>query len=249
VCKLLDITTIMTYGHIWVSVMCATSRSRSADSKTPVPSRRLRRSAELRERLFRAALSLFARKGYAETTVNDITEAADVGKGTFFNYFPSKEHILLGFAETQLSKLETIVREIRESRVPMSEGLRGLVHRMTEAPIQNPAVVRALLQAHLSSPVVRAGMFRLHREHQKLMGGLLRQGQQQDEVRRDLPAEQIAQILRQTIFGTLLFWSLVGDASLTERIEQSLHLLWGGIAALPRSDATRMLRRPLKVIA
>ena len=46
---------------------------------------------ETRERLFRAALDLFARKGFTETTVEDITEAADVGKGTFFNYFPSKE--------------------------------------------------------------------------------------------------------------------------------------------------------------
>jgi AcrR family transcriptional regulator len=209
----------------------------------------VRRSTELRERLFRAALSLFAKKGYAETTVEDITEAADVGKGTFFNYFPSKEHILLGFAEMQLGKLEIVVREVRESEVSMSEGLRGLVHRMTEAPIQNPDVVRALLQAHLSSPLVRESLFRLHREHQKLIGGLLRQGQRQGEVRRDLPAEEIALILRQTIFGTLLFWSLVGDASLTERIEHSLHLLWSGIAQHPRSGVSTKPHRSRGVIA
>ena len=199
-------------------------------SKAPPDSRRVRRSSELRERLFRAALALFGKKGFAETTVEDITDAADVGKGTFFNYFPSKEHILLGFAQMQLARLEIVVGEIRKSSLPMKKGLRGLVHRMTEAPIQNPAVVRALLQAHLSSQVVREEMFRLHRQHQKLIGGLLRRGQEQGEVRRDLPAEEIAQVLRQTIFGTLLFWSLVGDASLTERVEQSLNLLWGGIA-------------------
>src|SRR6266513_366971 len=190
--------------------------------------RRQRRSADIRERLFRAALDLFAQKGFAETTVEDITEAADLGKGTFFNYFPSKEHVLLGFAEMQLAKLKTIVGEIRASGLPMQDGLRGMVHRMTEAPIQNPEVVRALLQAHLSSPVVREEVFRIHREHQKIIGGLLRLGQEQGEIRRDLPAEEIAQILRQMIFGTLLIWSLVGDASLTERIEQSLNLLWGG---------------------
>jgi len=61
------------------------------------PNRRQRRSSEIRERLFRAALDLFANKGFLETTVEDITEAADVGKGTFFNYFPSKDHILLAF--------------------------------------------------------------------------------------------------------------------------------------------------------
>jgi AcrR family transcriptional regulator len=223
--------------------------ARSAASKSTVPSRRLRRSAELRERLFRAALSLFAKKGYAETTVNDITEAADVGKGTFFNYFPSKEHVLLGFSEMQLGKLAIIVREIRDSHVPMRQGLRGLVHRMTEAPIQNPAVVRALLQAHLSSEVVRKEMVRLQGEHLRLIGGLLRHGQERGEVRRDLPAEEIAQILRQTIFGTLLFWSLIGDASLTERVGHALDLLWGGIAPHPRSGAATKPHRSSGVIA
>ena len=211
--------------------MSDSSQFQSALSASVSDSRRKRRSLEFRERLFRAALALFSKKGFAETTVEDITEAADVGKGTFFNYFPSKEHVLVGFAEMQLAKLETIIREIRASRLPMREGLRGLIHRMTEAPIQNPSVVRALLQAHVSSPVVREEVLRIHREHQKLLGGLLRLGQERGEVRRDIAAEDIAQILRQMIFGTLLFWSLIGDASLTERVEQSLTLLWGGIAS------------------
>src|ERR1700751_5204397 len=89
----------------------------------PVTNRRERRSAELRERLFRSALALFASKGYAETTVEDITEAADVGKGTFFNYFPSKEHILMSFGEMQLGKLEAIVRDAKQSDLPMQDVL------------------------------------------------------------------------------------------------------------------------------
>jgi AcrR family transcriptional regulator len=77
----------------------------SSSSSATSPDRRQRRSSETRERLFRAALNLFAQHGFADTTVEDITNAADLGKGTFFNYFPSKEHMLLAFAEMQLSKL------------------------------------------------------------------------------------------------------------------------------------------------
>src|SRR3982074_609997 len=87
----------------------------------PKVSRRERRSAETRERLFRASLDLFAQKGFAETTVEDITEAADVGKGTFFNYFPSKDHILLAFGEMQLSKLEATIEVARRTGEPMPE--------------------------------------------------------------------------------------------------------------------------------
>src|SRR5262252_1249532 len=88
--------------------------------------RRQRRSAEIRERLFRAALGLFAQKGFAETTVEDITEAADVGKGTFFNYFPSKDHILLAFSDMQLGKLEELVAHFRNSNQSLREFIQEL---------------------------------------------------------------------------------------------------------------------------
>src|SRR5438309_6788291 len=132
------------------------SRSKSPSSvPTPTPrsapDRRQRRSAEIRERLFRAALNLFAQKGFLETTVEDITEAADVGKGTFFNYFPSKDHILLAFGEMQLGKLEAAVAEARSSNVSVEEFLRALPERMTQEPTRNPAIVRTLLQAYLST--------------------------------------------------------------------------------------------------
>src|SRR6266436_10142973 len=83
------------------------------------PDRRQRRSAEIRERLFGAALKLFAEKGFVETTVEDITNAADVGKGTFFNHFPSKDHILLAFGEMQLAKLQDAVNAARTSNESM----------------------------------------------------------------------------------------------------------------------------------
>ncbi|HVO56927.1 MAG TPA: TetR/AcrR family transcriptional regulator [Dongiaceae bacterium] len=208
-----------------------TSAPAEPNAPASFPSRRERRSAELRERVFRSALQLFGSKGYAETTVEDITAAADVGKGTFFNYFPSKEHVLISFSQMQLKKLETVIGELRACGLPLQECLHRMAQRMTELPIQNPGVVRALLQAHTSSPLVREEMFRVHHEQRRLVGSLLALGQERGEVRRDMAAEDLAQIMRQMIFGTLLFWSLVGDASLTARVQQALHLLWGGMAA------------------
>jgi AcrR family transcriptional regulator len=197
----------------------------------PVATRRERRSAELRERLFRSALALFASKGYAETTVEDITEAADVGKGTFFNYFPSKEHILMAFGEMQLAKLESVISEAQKSGRPMPEVLRTLVMRMTEEPIRNPAIVRALLQANLASVPVRGEMLRIHEQNRRLIS----------EIRTDMPAEEIAQVWRQMVFGTLMFWSLVGDETLVARIETAIRLLWGGIGKKSQANSVKKI--------
>jgi AcrR family transcriptional regulator len=202
-----------------------------APTVQPLPSdRRQRRSLEIRERLFRAALDLFAQKGFAETTVEDITNEADVGKGTFFNYFPSKDHILLAFGEMQLAKLETAVENARRTNKPMPEFLRSLGVRMTEEPTRNPAIIRTILQAYLSTTPVREAMIDLQKRVHALHTQIVRLGQERGEIRNDLPATEIAHVFRQTIFGTLLLWSLYGDATLHARIETAFNVLWSGLA-------------------
>jgi AcrR family transcriptional regulator len=213
------------------------SRSKNnRDSQAEGPDRRQRRSTETRERLFRAALRLFAEQGFAETTVEDITNAADVGKGTFFNYFPSKEHILIAFSDMQLSKLQATVDQMRARPEPMRSFFRAMTLRMTEEPSKSPDVVRALLQANLSSSSVRSVMLERSARAEGLLTQLVQIGQERGEFRRDVPALELAQVFRQTIFGTLLMWSLHGDASLSDRIERALEILWLGLA--PRDAVT-----------
>src|ERR1700744_3335657 len=110
--------------------------------------RRSRRGAETRERLFLAAVRLFAEKGFAETTVEDITNAADVGKGTFFNYFPSKQHILVAFSEMQLGKLDQFVEAARSSKEPMRAFFRTMSRQRTSEPAKKPYCMRAMPQAN-----------------------------------------------------------------------------------------------------
>jgi AcrR family transcriptional regulator len=196
----------------------------------PVPDRRQRRSAETRDRLFRAALELFAKKGFNETTVEDITEAADVGKGTFFNYFPSKDHILLAFGEMQLAKLESAIEEARRTGEPMPSFLRSLGVRMTQEPARNPSIIRALLLAYISTTAVREGTIDLQKRVHALHTQIIQLGQERGEIRSDLPATEIAHVFRQTIFGTLLVWSLYGDATLHSRIKAAFNVLWTGLA-------------------
>jgi len=214
------------------------SRTSSArGGSDPGPDRRQRRSAEIRERLFHAALTLFAEKGFAETTVEDITNAADVGKGTFFNYFPSKDHILLAFGEMQLGKLQEAINIARRTNEPMPQFLRALGARMTQEPTRNPAIIRALLQAYLSTTPVREAMIDLQNRVHALHTQMIQLGQERGEIRSDLPAADIAYVFRQTIFGTLLIWSLYGDATLHARIESAFNVLWSGL--VPRSAPTR----------
>jgi AcrR family transcriptional regulator len=205
-------------------------------ASTISPNRRERQSSERRERLFRAAMELFARKGFGETTVEDITNAADLGKGTFFNYFPSKEHILLAFGEMQLAKLRAAFEEMRNANVPVPVFMRSLGARMTQEPMRNPAIIRILLQAFLTDSSVREPMVDLQNRVIAIHTEMIRMGQNRGEIRNDLPPEVIAHVFRQTIFGTLLIWTLHADSTLLSRMEDSFEVLWSGLA--PRESPT-----------
>lgn len=84
------------------------------------PAARRRRVSKPREQrrddLLRAAREQFSLRGTAATTVADITDAADVGKGTFYLYFQSKEHVLAALWEEFVDGFVQHAREILEHR-------------------------------------------------------------------------------------------------------------------------------------
>lgn len=215
----------------------------NATATQEAPTRRERQSTERRERLFRAAMELFARKGFAETTVEDITNAADLGKGTFFNYFPSKEHILVAFGEMQLAKLQAMFEEMRSKNVPVPVFMRSLGPRMTQEPIRNPAIVRILLQAFLTDDSkVREPILELQKRVVAIHTEMIRIGQERGEIRDDLAPEVIANVFRQTVFGTLLIWTLHSDSTLLSRMDNAFEVLWTGLA--PRKTQAQPLHSP-----
>lgn len=73
--------------------------------------RRERKKLETRRALEAAALDLFACQGFDATTIEEITEAADVSLRTFFRYFATKEDVVLADQEERLALLRRVLDE------------------------------------------------------------------------------------------------------------------------------------------
>jgi len=212
--------------------MSRTARVGRASKGTAAPARpgrRERRAAETRERIFRAALRLFAERGFVATTVEDITEAADVGKGTFFNYFPSKEHALAAFGEMQVSKVAAAVTDPAATERPLEVTMGRMVQSLAEEPGRSPALVRALLTAILTSAPVRQLMLRNLERARGLLVEIFGVAQQRGELRRDRKPEEIARAMQRMFFGTMFMWAVDPSGELKDRFEQSFELFWAGI--------------------
>ena len=192
--------------------------------------RRQRRAAETRVRLFRCALQLFAERGFPNVTVEDITEAADVGKGTFFNYFESKDHVLGVMAEIQLGKVREAVTMAESGKQSIYSVLRRLFLRVGEEPGRSPDLARALISSFLASVAVRKLIDRNMSEGRKMAAQVVSVGQERGEIDSRLKKEKVALQLQQAFMGTLLLWSLHGEPALETRLEESFQHFWRAIA-------------------
>jgi len=192
--------------------------------------RRQRRAAETRVRLFRCALQLFAERGFPNVTVEDITETADVGKGTFFNYFASKDHVLGVMAEIQLGKVREALRLAESGKQTTYSVLHRLFLRVGEEPGRSPDLARALISSFLASESVRGLIDRNMSEGRKMVAQVVAAGQKRGEIDPRLRKEKVALQLQQAFMGTLLLWSLHGKPALETWIEESFQHFWRAIA-------------------
>ena len=97
-----------------------------------VRNRTSRRSLRTRRRLMDAALSLFSEKGVDATTIEEITERADVGKGTFYRHFKSKHAAMVALVQEAVDHLLERIGSIGSERKNLSEAIEHLVKALSE---------------------------------------------------------------------------------------------------------------------
>lgn len=193
------------------------------------PGRRAKRSEQTREKIFRAALKLFGERGFNATTIEAITAAADVGKGTFFNYFENKESVLLNYRELQMERVAAFVAANLESDRPLAPLLLELALTLTIEQGQSPGLIQSLLTAVFASDTVQKRMAEAIDGNVRQLALLIGHRQARGELRNDLSAFDIAQGFQRMIFGTMITWSLAPVDPLEESMKRSIELFVNGV--------------------
>jgi AcrR family transcriptional regulator len=193
------------------------------------PDRRERRRTETRERILRAALRLFSEHGLAATTVEDITEVADIGKGTFFNYFPTKEDILVHLCQLQMGKIRDFVSKATRTKEPMDAVFFELGMILTGEFGRSPALVQGILAALFSSESARQRMADDFVRDRLILAELMEARQNRGEMRNDFTPIELALQFQRALFGTTVLWSLDPSKPLTDCLKEMATVLWAGI--------------------
>jgi len=195
------------------------------------PNRRERHRAETRDRIIRAALRLFSERGVAATTVEEITNEADVGKGTFFNYFPSKEDVLADVCQLTMGRIREVVSHSIRSSEPMDRVMYDLAMVLVEEFSPSPALALNVLAALFSSESVRQQMADHLQEDRLVLAELMGARQKRGELRSDFTPLELAMQFQRALFGTTVLWALNPSIPLPDCLKQMSDGLWSGICS------------------
>jgi AcrR family transcriptional regulator len=171
-----------------------------------------RRPQERPQELLKAALEVFARNGYRNTTLEEIGEAAGVTKGAIYHYFANKESLLLAVIEHYQKSTFTRAEEgIRNRRVPASTRIRLLIRKVFSDTEGRRDLLALLVRGVTQEiPSVHERWMRGPVHLWTLVSRLVEEGQARGEFRMDADGEVGARVLVSGLMLQLM-WQLHVD--------------------------------------
>ncbi|NYF38206.1 TetR/AcrR family transcriptional regulator [Streptosporangium sandarakinum] len=144
--------------------------------------------AQRRAHIADAAMRLFTERGFDAVTVNEVAEAAGVVKATLFNYFPTKESLVLHVLDDDLAR---VVAERAPGRTPLRalrEHYRGAVAEPAGSYVPE---LRTMVRVIQQSPALIAGVSRFRGEQAAALVKALVEAGEPDGMRVRLMAAHI----------------------------------------------------------
>jgi AcrR family transcriptional regulator len=173
-----------------------------------------------------AALRLFGEHGYDATTVKDITDAAGVAKGTFFNYFDTKEAVLPAIAAHRLEQLEAVLTPEQGAPSSPIARIKLALRLVAEDPLCEKQLAHQLFAAMMHRREVGPG-----HALRDLLTQQVRQAQTVGEIRPELDPLYLAGVIRSLFFQRLAMWHHGHcPAPLPQLIDGLVDLLLEGVA-------------------
>jgi TetR/AcrR family transcriptional regulator len=186
-----------------------------------------------REQILAAAAELFAQRGYAGTSMNDLAAACGVSKATLYHYVRDKQQLLAQISTSHVARLEALVAEVAAcvaaERLPAEVHLRTLIERFTAvyAGAQHEHRVLTENQRYLDAAqreAVRAGQRRVVQAFSEAVSALGAQAA--------LPANALTMLLFGMLNWTFTWWKPGGSVSHAELAPVVSQLFIGGLRSL-----------------
>jgi len=137
--------------------------------------------------ILEAAVKVFARQGFHQSTVAQIAKEAGVADGTIYLYFKNKDDILVQFFSFRTKQVFERFREAVDGAQTSLDKLRNLVHcHLAEFQRDRDGAVVYQDETHQNSRLAEAQIREMSQMYRDLISEIVERGQQEGTIRKDL---------------------------------------------------------------
>ncbi len=190
--------TILEYG----SILCYACQMNTAEL-----SRKDRKREQRRQTLIDVATRLFAKHGYAGTTIDDIALEADVAKVTFYSYFKSKEEIALEIKRRGTEEALIYIEALRSKKLSVEQMIDAFLDDVAEWTAENFRLLDVFCDQRFSPLMERESTSTCKPEPMTIcLDVIIQQGQEAGVFRTDIDRCRIAHMLDLAILAEQYHW-------------------------------------------
>ena len=174
-------------------------------------SRRERKKSAVRSQIIQAAMELFSRNRIENVTVEQIAEAADIGKGTLYNYFSTKEDIVVAFLVEIEARVQARVRRLKATTGSLDSILAEFVRHQFRLKKRYHKFVRVFLgQMFLHTDSFLPYMTEMQKAIDPPMEELFRALRERGLLRKDINLAELIVIFKTMQLGLTALWAVEG---------------------------------------
>ncbi len=158
------------------------------------------RSEDKHERIIKAALRVFAKKGFYNSRVSEIAKEAEVADGTIYLYFKNKDDILISVFESEMKKMiDNMKRELSKCKDPIQK-LRTFASQHLNMITENQDWAEvAQVELRQSSKFMREYVKDHYTDYINIFAYIIREGQEKGIFKEDINTG----IAKRAFFGAL----------------------------------------------
>lgn len=185
-----------------------------------------RKKLQARENILNAAAYEFEKRGFIHTTVSNIMQKANLGVGTFYNYFSSKEEVLMNLVKNLFTEVEKNVKSKEKLNYSSLELLETACEYTAELIDNNRFVLPLLSSAMEHSDKPELVQKNLSPGFKKIFAEIIERGQKLGEIRADIPVDLISELFH-SIYQAAAFSRL--NISFKENVRLKVKILIDGL--------------------
>lgn len=164
------------------------------------------RRAKTRQKLINAARRLFEKHGFDDVSVDQIVKAANVAKGTFYQYYQSKVDVLADMTRGDGAERRRQTLEAVANGMPAIPVLAQSIDALCQWFEEHEKIAEALIHYSFRVNVEEADSD-AHHYNRTFIVALIKLAQEQGSMRTDVPAEELAKVLGGSLIASVLWWA------------------------------------------